>query len=111
MSLQGTLFVLVREPPVLQLLLEATQGPGKDFDKAEQVLAIAEEKSNLSDPRPAFSDKVVGKWRLRWSAQVIKVFARIDSACFLCIFLGEGKTGCGSPKSEEEACRKVAGRA
>jgi hypothetical protein len=67
---QGTLFVLVREPPVVQLLLEATRAPGKEFDKAEEVLRIAEKNSNLSEPRPAFSDKVVGKWRLRWSAQV-----------------------------------------
>lgn len=67
---QGTLFVLVRETPVLQRLLEATRGGGSDFDKAQEVLRIAENSSNLSEPRPAFSDKVIGKWRLRWSAQV-----------------------------------------
>ena len=69
--LPGTLFVLVKDITPKQRLLEACQSKGCTRAEVEGLIEqLVTASSSEGDRRPAQSPRAVGKWRLRWSAQV-----------------------------------------
>ena len=67
----GTLFVLVKDKGPKQRLLEACQSKGCTRGEVEGLIdQLVTASSVEGDRRPAQSPRAVGKWRLRWSAQV-----------------------------------------
>lgn len=70
-ALPGTLFVLVKDITLKQRLLEACQSKGCTREEVEGLIEQLVTASSVEgDRRPAQSPRAVGKWRLRWSAQV-----------------------------------------
>ena len=69
--LPGTLFVLVKDVTPKQRLLEACLSKGCTRGEVEGLIEQLVTASSVEgDRRPAQSPRAVGKWRLRWSAQV-----------------------------------------
>ncbi len=65
---KGTLFVLVRDVPPKERLLEALEsGRG---DEAVEELIEELRRGGRGVAAPARSEVAVGKWRLRWTKQV-----------------------------------------
>ena len=68
--MQGTLFVLSKDPSPKQLLLEALAGGAAGADASEvQALVEDVQAGGGGVEAPAASPLALGKWRLVWSSQ------------------------------------------
>lgn len=66
---QGTIFVLVKDQPPRQRLLEAIERGASDDEVSAAVAALEQEPGAEAVAAPARSQLAQGSWRLRWSQQ------------------------------------------
>lgn len=66
---KGTIFVLIRDQPPRERLLEAIQRGAGDDEVAAAVAALQQEPGDGAVAAPAKSPLAQGVWRLRWSQQ------------------------------------------